>query len=109
MAHNTTTPSPHCAARVLRGRSANTPRDEKRAGRAPPDLHATAASVYSPCQRPVTVLVRSILGRRRGEERALRWLTTQSCHKSALRRVRHGRSADTPRGETLAGRAPLEL
>ena len=37
LAHNTTMPSPHCAARVLRGQLVDTPRGGKRAGRAPHD------------------------------------------------------------------------
>ena len=45
------------------------------------------------------MLLRSSLGRRRGEERAPRWSTTQPSH------VR-GRSANTSRGEKRVARAP---
>ena len=77
MGHNTTTPSPHCSARVLRGRLADTPRGEKHAGHAPRYSYAATQTVRSPCRRPVAVLLRSSLGRRCGEERALRWATSQ--------------------------------
>ena len=48
LGHNTTTPSPHYAARVLRGRSADTPLGEKRVGRLPRDSFKTTTTFRSP-------------------------------------------------------------
>ena len=78
LAHNTTTPSPHCAARMFRGQSADTPRGEKRAGRASQGLYEVAKALESSCRRPLAVLVRSSLGQSRWEECASRWATIQS-------------------------------
>ena len=75
--HVTTTPSPHCTARVLRERSANTPRRGKRAGRAPQDSNAVILSLRRPCRRHVAALVQSSPGRRHEQERAPRWATSQ--------------------------------
>ena len=50
-------------------------------------LHAVATNFRSPCRRPVTVLVRLVIGRRRGQERAPRQpcIGPQHSHaKSAL-------------------------
>ena len=106
--YNTTTPSPHCAAREVRGRSADYPRGEKRAGRAKQNSHAAAANLPSPCRRPVAVLKRSSPVRWRGEERAPRWPTTQPRQVRTALCMLIGRSADTPRGEKRAGRAPQD-
>ena len=70
-------PSPHCAARVLHERPAAIPRGEKRASRGPQNANAITATLQTPCRRPVAVLVRSSLGRLRGEDRAPRWATKQ--------------------------------
>ena len=60
----TTQPRQVCAAqRVLRGRSAESPQGEKRAGRAPRDSNAMTKTSQRPCYQPATVLVRSIAGR----------------------------------------------
>ena len=50
------------ARRVLRGRLAGTPRDEKRAGRGPRHSSAGIKTFRIRCRRFVTVLVRSCLG-----------------------------------------------
>ena len=104
LAHHTTTPSTHCTARVLRARSANTSR-MKSSRAVATDSNTRTTILYSPCRPPVAVLVRSSLGRRRGEERAPRWSTTQPHQVQTSWRVRHRCSADTPRGATRAGRA----
>ena len=60
LGHNTTTPSPNCVARVLRGRSANTARGESaRAGRH--DFQTRSLQPWCAARRSVTVLVRSSL------------------------------------------------
>ena len=96
------------AWRVCHERSAYAPRDETRPGRAPRESNAVVTTFRNPCRRPVAVLVRSSLGRWRGEERAPRWSTTQPFQVRPVWNVRHGRAADTPRGEPRAGRAPLD-
>ena len=58
-------------------RQADTPRGEKRAGRAPPDSRAEATAVQTPCFKPAAVLVRSSSDGRRGEEVTPGWATTQ--------------------------------
>ena len=58
LAHTTTTPtSPHCAARVLCGRSVDSygSREEKDAGRALKDSNAVATTFGNPCRRIATV------------------------------------------------------
>ena len=65
----------------------NTPWCDMRAGCMPPYLHAVATNFRSPCRRPVTVFVRSVIGRRREQERAPRQscISPQHSHaKSAL-------------------------
>ena len=84
LGHNATTPSPHCAARVLRGRSADTVRGGKRAGHAPRYSNAVITIFQKPCRQPAAVLLRSSLGRRREEARATRWAKHNHA-KSALR------------------------
>ena len=95
LAHNTTTPSPHCAARVLSGRSADTARGKKRAGRAPRKSNAVATAARRPCRRSIAVLVEPRLGRKSGEERAPRWPTKR------LWQVRNARRAYSMDGRPI--------
>ena len=67
-----------------------------------------AMTYTNPCCRPVSVLMRSILSRRLGEERASRCATTQPRQARTARRVLRWRSADTPRGGERASRALWE-
>ena len=107
--HNTTTPSPHCAVRMLRGMSADTPRDESaRAARTgfergdnalPKPVPPTCRGVGAVEPRPTAW---------GGARPALAHNTTTPSPRTA-RRVLHGRSADTPQGEKRAGRAPRDL
>ena len=100
--------SPHCAARVLRGRSAIIPRGKKRAGRALWGSNATITAFQNPCRRPVVVSGQSSLGQRHGEERGPRLPTTQprqvstarlcgTCAPWAIGRYSTGREARGPR------------
>ena len=73
MFHNTITPSLHCAARVLRGRSVDTPRSRMRADHAPRDANALIKTFRSLCHRPIAVSWRSSPGWQRGEESGPLW------------------------------------
>ena len=97
------------ARRVLRGLSAASPCCDIRAGRTPWGSNALAKKFQFLRRRPVAVLVRPNLDRRRGQERAARWPTSQSRHVRAARRVLRRRSEESPRGETCAGRATRGL
>ena len=77
LAQNITTPNPHCAAHMLRGRSALTPRDKKRTGRPSRDLNSVTTTSRSSCHQPTAVLMHPSPGRRRGDECAPSWATTQ--------------------------------
>ena len=90
----------------VRGPSAATPWCNTRTGHAPRDSNALAKAFRPRCRRPVAVLVRSRLGRRREEERAARWPTSQTRQVRAARRVLCGPSAASPWCDTRAGRAP---
>ena len=83
LAQNTTTPSAHCAARLLNGRSGHTPQGEQRAGRAARGLNVVIILHQSQRRRPVAVLVRSSLARRCRQEYTPRLATTPRA-KSAL-------------------------
>jgi hypothetical protein len=101
LGHNTNTPSLHW--RMLGGRTANTTRGQKRAGRAPQDSSAGRTAFRSPCRQPTAVLLRSSSGGRPGEEHAPRWATTQSrqVHTGTCsvggRPILHGPNARWPR------------
>ena len=82
----TTQPRQVLTARlVLCARSADTPRGEKRARRAPRDLNAMTTTTRNPCRRPVAVLARSSPGRRRGEDPCLAIASTGSCWRARAR------------------------
>ena len=93
------------SARVLRGRSAGSPRGEARAGRAARDSKALVTTCRSRSRRPGAVSVKKSLGQRRGVERAPRWLRRQPRQVRqrarapwAFGRFSTGRSARGPRG-----------
>ena len=93
------------SARVLRGRSAGSPRCEARAGRAPRDSNAVITTFRSRSRRPGAVSVKKSLGQRRGVERATRWPRRQPRQVRqrarapwAVGRFSTGRSARGPRG-----------
>ena len=65
------------SARVLRGRSAGSPRGESRAGRAAQELNAVVIIFRSRSCRPGALLVRRSLSQRRGDERVTRRLQRQ--------------------------------
>ena len=93
------------SARVLRGRSAGSPRGEARAGRAPRESNAVATTFRSRSRRPGAVSVKKSLGQRRGVERVARWPRRQPRQVRqrarapwAVGRFSTGRSARGPRG-----------
>ena len=104
LGHNTATSSPHCAARVLRGRTATTPRGEQCAGRASRNFNAVVTTFRTLRYQPAAVLLRSSLGRR--VARSAPRIGPQHNHATSALRVLRGRRADIPRGEKRAGRAP---
>ena len=91
------------SARVLRGRSARSPRDEARVGRAARNSEAIVTKARSRSRRPGEAELKWSLGQRCGVERAPRWLQRQPRQVRqrarapwAVRRFCTGRSA---RGE----------
>ena len=70
MVHTTTEVRSAPCARVLRGRSSDSPRGDERAGRAPRGSNAVTLTMQSRSRRPDVVAVRPSRGRRLGEERA---------------------------------------
>ena len=96
------------SARVLRGRSAGSPRGEARAGRAPRDSEASVTLFRSRSRRPGAVSVRKSLGQRRGVQRALGWPRRKPCQvrqraraPRAVGRFSTGQSARGPRATEL--------
>ena len=105
-------PSPHRAvhACMLRGRSADAPRGNERAGRAPGKSNAVTPTVRSRSRRLDAPAVHSSNGQRTGENRVMSFPATQhSPHRAVHARVFCGRSAGSPHGDERAGRAPWEL
>ena len=95
--HNTTTPSLHCAARVLRGRSADTPRSRTRADHAPRDANALIETFRSLCHRPIAVSWRSSPGWQREVESSPLW----------PRQVHTARRACSAGGRPILPRLPV--
>ena len=102
-------PSPHRAvhARVFRGRSADAPRGGVRAGRAQRKSNAALSTVQSCSRRLDVVAVRLSVKQRTGEDRVASCPAPQpSPHCAVHACVFRGRSADAPRDDERAGRAP---
>ena len=96
-------------ARLLHGRTADSPRGDKHAGRAPRGSNAISPTIRSRSRRPDAVAVRPCLGRRVGEERVTFWIEPPpSPHRAVYARVLRGRSSDYPPGDERAGRPPRE-
>ena len=116
--HHTSQPrQDHAAWRVLRRPSAATPWCDTRAGRTPQDTNALSKTFQSRRRRPVAVLLLLTFGRRRRENLAVRWPTSQPAKSalcgacSAVRRpILHGaiRARDARYGVRTSWSIPFE-